>query len=74
MTGVALQSLFNVFLVIEGNGLPGFEALAEGDAEEKQDNADQDSNEEIFHFPISANPLLRPGKITTKEAGQSCRT
>jgi len=58
MTGVALQSLFNVFLVIEGNRLPGSEPLAESDAEEKQGNADQEPDEEIFHFPISANPLL----------------
>lgn len=57
MAGVALQSLFKVFLVVEGNRLPGFEPLAEGDAEEKQDNADQDSDEEIFHFPISPNLL-----------------
>ena len=53
MTGVALKPLFKVFFVVEGNRLPGFEPLAEGDAEEKQDNADQDSDEELSHFPIS---------------------
>jgi len=57
VAGVALQPLFKVFLVVEGNRLPGFEPLAEGDAEEKQDNADQDSDEEISHFLISPNLL-----------------
>jgi len=57
MADVALHPLLQVFLVVEGNRLPGFEPLAEGDAEEKQDNADQDSDEEISHFPISPNLL-----------------
>jgi len=57
MADVALQPLLQMFLVVEGNWLPGFEPLAEGDAEEKQDNADQDSDEEISHFLISPNLL-----------------
>ena len=46
-----------MFFVIEGNRLPGFEALAEGDEEEKQDGADRDSDEEAFHLVRSPNRL-----------------
>lgn len=57
MARVALQPLLQVFLVIEGNWLPGFEALAEGDEEEEQNNSDRNSDEEKFHLVSSPNRL-----------------
>ena len=57
MAGVALQPLLQVFLVIEGNRLPGFEALAEGDEEGEQNYSDRNSDEEEFHLVRSPNCL-----------------
>jgi len=76
MARVALQPLLQVFLVIKGNRLPGFEALAEGDEKEEQNNSDRNSDEEEFHLVRSPNRLYlvlkdnnkRHKKITRKAA------
>jgi hypothetical protein len=76
VTGVTLQPLFHMFLVIKGNRLPGFEALAEGDEEKEQNNSDRNSDEEEFHLVSSLNRLYlvlkdnnrRHKKITRKAA------
>jgi hypothetical protein len=76
MARLARQPLLQVFLVVEGNRLPGFEALAEGDEEEKQDNSETNSDEEEFHLFRSPNRQClvlkdnnrRHKKITRKAA------
>src|SRR4030042_2099064 len=55
VTGIAVEALFGMLLMVEGARLSGFEAKTKTDDEEEQKKSGRQSKEEKFH---AMNPLV----------------